>query len=114
MKDEKYTILIFVDKETDARALLERDIFQRLLYTNARSSRMRGYEWINTTRTYNAFSTTFKNPNGAKVVYKWRNNGFDIDQIKNADVIITDKFTSMWDLKQWLADCGIDRLVLVV
>lgn len=114
MKDEKYTILIFVDKEANARVLFERDIFQWLLYTNSRDGHMRGYEWINTARTYNAFTTTFKNPDGIKIVYKWHKNGFTIEQIKEyADVIITDNFTTMQDLKRWLADYGIDRLVLV-
>lgn len=106
--------LIFTDKKIDAFTLIDRDITQRLEYKDARSCHKHEYRKISIGRTYNAFTAVYKNKSGVKIVYKWRNNGFDIDQIKNADVIITDNFTTMWDLKQWLADCGIDRLVLVV
>lgn len=113
MKEKKYTVLVFVDKEASAYALVERDITQRLEYKNARSSSKHEHEWTNTARTYNAFSMTFKNPNGTKIVYKWRKNGFTIEQIEDANVIITDNFTTVQDLRQWLADCDIDKLVLV-
>lgn len=114
MKDEKYSILIFVGKKTDAYALVERDITQKLEYEDARSNRKYEYEWVNTIHTDDAFSMAFKNENGTKIVYKWRDNGFTVEQIKNADVIVTDNFTTMRDLKQWLTGYGIDRLVLVV
>lgn len=114
MKEKKYTVLVFVEKEANAYALVERDITQRLEYKDARSSRKHEYEWISTIHTDDAFSTAFKNENGLKIIYKWRNNGFTIRQIEDADVIVTDNLTTVQDLKQWLTGYGIDRLVLVV
>lgn len=111
---KNYNILVFTDKEFDAYRLVDRDTMQRTVHTERYSGHKHYYQWVNTVYSDSAFSTTIKNDNGIKIVYKWRANGFDIEQIKQADAIITDNFVTMRSLKELLRTFDIDRLVLVV
>lgn len=111
---KNYNILVFTDKEFDAYRLVDRDSTQRTVYTERHSGHNHRYQWVNTIYSNSAFSTTIRNNNGVKIVYKWRDNGFDIEQIKQADAIIKDNFVTMRSLKELLRTFEIDKLVLVV